>query len=150
MNRKRMIGIIILLTLALSATAFAVTLSGDLELDTALSELNATAHLDFDSFQTDLSLSYNLKESQVEYFTTQIKMEPADIVMACELSVIAKMPVDKVVEVYKVNKAKGWGAIAKELGIKPGSAEFKALKGKVSGYTVKMKQKGKGKEKGKK
>ena len=82
MNRKWIIGIIILLTLALSATALAATLSGDLELDTALSELNATAHLDFDSFQTDISLSYNLKESQVEYFATQIKMEPADIVMA--------------------------------------------------------------------
>ena len=32
------------------------------------------------------------------------------------------------VEVYKSNKSKGWGAIAKEMGIKPGSAEFHAMK----------------------
>jgi hypothetical protein len=30
--------------------------------------------------------------------------------------------------VYKQSKGKGWGVIAKELGIKPGSPEFHALK----------------------
>ena len=35
---------------------------------------------------------------------------------------------DRVMAVYTPNKKKGWGAIAKELGIKPGSAEFHALK----------------------
>lgn len=32
------------------------------------------------------------------------------------------------IQTYKANKCKGCGIIAKELGIKPGSAEFHALK----------------------
>lgn len=37
-------------------------------------------------------------------------------------------PTDQVVQVYKANQGKGWGVIAKRMGIKPGSAEFHALK----------------------
>jgi hypothetical protein len=33
-----------------------------------------------------------------------------------------------VAEIFNHNRQKGWGAMAKELGIKPGSAEFHALK----------------------
>ena len=39
----------------------------------------------------------------------------------------AKRP-EAIVETYQTNRTKGWGVIAKELGIKPGSAEFHALK----------------------
>lgn len=35
---------------------------------------------------------------------------------------------DAVYQVYQPNRKKGWGVIAKELGIKPGSPEFHALK----------------------
>jgi hypothetical protein len=37
-------------------------------------------------------------------------------------------PTGYVVEKYRNNKGKGWGALAKSLGIKPGSEEFHALK----------------------
>ena len=55
-------------------------------------------------------------------------MEPADVYMVVEIAGIQKITVEKVVESYKKNKGKGWGVIAKELGIKPGSKEFKELK----------------------
>jgi len=57
---------------------------------------------------------------------------------------------------YRSGKAKGWGALAKSLGIKPGSKEFHALK---NGHDLhddkdrgeeKDKGKGKDKDKGKK
>ena len=35
---------------------------------------------------------------------------------------------DYVLSKYRVKKSKGWGALAKSLGIKPGSREFHALK----------------------
>jgi hypothetical protein len=72
-------------------------------------------------------------------------MEPADIYMTVELAMISGTPVDRVVEIYRVNQGKGWGVIAKQLGIKPGSAAFKALKNKAVDHATKLKNKGKGK-----
>lgn len=52
------------------------------------------------------------------------------------------------------NNKKGWGAVAIDLGIKPGSREFHRLKGKSISGIGKVKSKhwdnGKGKSKGKK
>ena len=79
----------------------------------------------------------------------EVGMSAGDIYMTVELAKICHISVDKVVEVYALHKGKGWGVISKELGIKPGSREFHALKdnaknkGKKSG-------KANGKSKGKK
>jgi hypothetical protein len=55
-----------------------------------------------------------------------------------------------VIEQYRSSKGKGWGVLAKSLGIKPGSKEFHALK---NGHDLKdrgeSKEKGKSKEKAK-
>ena len=48
--------------------------------------------------------------------------------MTFQLGEVAHKQPEAVLKTYKVSKSKGWGAIAKELGIKPGSAEFHALK----------------------
>lgn len=62
---------------------------------------------------------------------------------------------EEVVKVYKANQNKGWGTLAKSLGIKPGSAEFHALKsgnlvfsGRPSSGQNEKQGKGKGKGKG--
>ena len=57
------------------------------------------------------------------------------------LSSLSGKPVATVVDVYRKNKAKGWGFVAKELGIKPGSKEFKALKDKSTASASKAKKK---------
>lgn len=44
------------------------------------------------------------------------------------LSILVGKPVETVYVTYQKNQKKGWGAIAKELGIKPGSKEFHQLK----------------------
>lgn len=140
--------IVSLVCILFGSAAFAFISSGDSGLDSALSELNVSAQLDFGNFKADLNLSYNLSTSKVDYFSATLKMEPSDIFMVCELSIISGTSVDKVVEIYKVNKSKGWGAIAKQLGIKPGSSEFKALKGKASNHSEKLKNKNKSQGKG--
>jgi hypothetical protein len=55
-------------------------------------------------------------------------MAPGDIYMAAEISNIIHKPIETVSETYTKNKDKGWGQIAKELGIKPGSKEFHEMK----------------------
>ncbi len=137
----------------LTASAWAgFTMSGDVELNSALSTLNTTATLNFPEFRTEICVNYNVTEAKIDYLITNIKMEPADVYMTVELAVIAKMPVDRVAAVYQANRDKGWGRIAQELGIKPGSKEFKALKGKALGHADKIKDhsKGRGKNKPKK
>jgi hypothetical protein len=52
-----------------------------------------------------------------------------------------------VVREYKAHKGQGWGVIAKNLGIKPGSKEFHALK--KGGLNAGGDDPGKGKGKGK-
>lgn len=74
-----------------------------------------------------------------------MQLSPADVYMSLQVADLVKKYPEVVVESYKVNKTKGWGAIAKDMGIKPGFAEFHALKGKAKNKKDKS---GKGKEKG--
>ena len=48
--------------------------------------------------------------------------------MAFKLSEMSQRPVSDVLEIYGKGNSKGWGALAKSLGIKPDSKEFHQLK----------------------
>ena len=52
----------------------------------------------------------------------------ADACIALKLSFLSHKPLDTVVRTYRDKGGKGWGAVAKSLGIKPGSREFHRLK----------------------
>lgn len=67
--------------------------------------------------------------------------------MVLKMAEMSHKPPEKVIDVYKANKGKGWGVMAKNMGIKPGSAEFKALK---NGHDLDGGGKGKKGEKDKK
>lgn len=131
--------------------------SGNAELDADLNNINVNAKLDLGKFKADLSLNYDVSGPKIDALFS-LNMEPAEVYMALEIGAITGKPTDEVVNVYKAKKDKGWGVIAKELGIKPGSAEFHALKNKTKGKTGKGKKdksektngNGKGKGKGKK
>jgi hypothetical protein len=76
---------------------------------------------------------------------------PGDAYMCLRVGQVASQPVEVVMKEYQAHKGKGWGVIAKNLGIKPGSKEFDTLKkGDLNGYdsdSGRGKGKGKGKEK---
>jgi hypothetical protein len=55
-------------------------------------------------------------------------MNAGDVVISFEIMKLTRKPIAEVIRVYKVSKTKGWGVMAKELGIKPGSKEFHAMK----------------------
>ena len=69
--------------------------------------------------------------------------------MCFRVAEITKKPVDVVLKEYKANKRRGWGVIAKNLGIKPGSKEFHELKKSKLSSRYHRSGKGKGKDKGK-
>jgi hypothetical protein len=71
--------------------------------------------------------------------------------MVLRLGEMSSRPTEYVINEYRSGKGKGWGALAKSLGIKPGSKEFHALKGgdDLYGGDYKNRGKNKGKAKGK-
>lgn len=122
--------------------------TGDGTVDKRLTAINEQAKSDLRNFVTRTSGHFGVPPEVVDGLLNR-KMPPADVYMSILLSKITKKPVENVVEVYDANKGKGWGVIAKEMGIKPGSKEFHALKKDNFALKGKGKDKAKGKGKGK-
>lgn len=96
-------------------------------LDSFLTNLNIQARSDMNGFSVKLGAQFGIPGAQVQAVISSVK-EPADAFMVFQLGQMTGKPAETVVQIYKSNKGKGWGVIAKELGIKPGSREFHALK----------------------
>lgn len=96
-------------------------------LDGFLSNLNIQAKADMNGFSAKLSAQFGVPEVQIRTVISTVR-EPSDAFMCLQLGQWTHKPTEQVVTVYKANQGKGWGVIAKNMGIKPGSAEFHALK----------------------
>ena len=96
-------------------------------LDGFLNSLNIQASADLNGFSARVSSQFNVPQTQVQAVIRTVR-EPADAFMVFQLGQMTSKPPERVVQVYQTHRGKGWGVIAKELGIKPGSREFHALK----------------------
>lgn len=94
---------------------------------------NQTANQDIDAFKKRLADRFNKKQNQINEILKQGRTA-SDTYMAFKLSEMSGQSVSNVANTYDKNKSKGWGVLAKELGIKPGSKEFHALKKKDDLY----------------
>lgn len=105
--------------------------TGDVEMDGFLKDINAKAKDDINTFVNDAAITFNIAKDKVENL---IKiMDPGNVYMVLQTSQVTNKPVEEVKETYMKSKDKGWGQIAKDLGIKPGSPEFHAMKNKMKG-----------------
>lgn len=128
--------------------------SGDTDLDASLTDINVTASKDFGLFKTEMKASYNVTDAKLEDLKLTFGMQASDIFMTLEIALTTGKTVDVVAAEFKKSKGKGWGEIAKNLGIKPGSDAFHALKGtakkkndKIKGNSSSKGNNGKGKGK---
>lgn len=119
---KRLRSIIVLMLLQLSFVASA--LAGDFDW---LNNLNVRAEADSSGFRYQLSSRFRVGDAEVKTVIGNVDRK-ADAYMVLRLSELSGKPVKKVLKVYRKKHKKGWGVIAKKLGIKPGSTEFHALK----------------------
>ena len=87
------------------------------DLDNFLIDLNRKAISDIHRFNTTLSSQFKVPVPKVEAILKTVK-DPADVFMCLQLSQLSGVHIDTVVSSYKKNSGKGWGVIAKELGIK--------------------------------
>jgi hypothetical protein len=136
---------------ALFALVAGLAVNAHADLDGFLSNLNIQARADMNGFGVKLGAQFGVPVPQVQAIIRSVDM-PADAFMCLQLSQWSNRRPDMVVNTYKTYKGKGWGVIAKQLGIKPGSAEFHALKrGDLyfTGAPGEVSSPGKGKGKGK-
>jgi hypothetical protein len=121
--------------------------TGDAQLDSDLREINETAKTNIKNFADKLGRHYGVPKETADWLMKKVGMPPGDAYMAAKVSKISGKPIEDVAKEYEDNKEKGWGVIAKNLGIKPGSKEFHELKKDDSGMVGKAKGKGKKEEK---
>lgn len=126
----------------LSIAPVAGICGGDLE--AYISNLNVQAQADLPGFKARLSATFGVAGPRVEAILSGVET-PADAYMVLKVGQVAGRPHEVVLREYQSNRAKGWGVIAKNLGIKPGSAEFHELKSGLDGDSGMGKGKGKGK-----
>jgi len=143
--------ILILVILNLSIGISDQVKAGDFEW---LNNLNVEATADRSGFRMRLATRFHIDDTQVSAVLNQMDSH-ADAYMVLRLGELSHRPIDDVVSVYRANKNRGWGRVAKDLGIKPGSKEFHALKkghdlGSNGERNSSKKPKNKGKGKGKK
>ncbi len=127
-----------------------------------MKDFNIKAEGDPSGFKARLRARFKIGDAEIEAVLNDVR-NPADVYMVFRLGEMSKSSTKDVLNRFKADKGKGWGNVAKGLGIKPGSQEFHALKsnndlydGKSSGKSNKnsngkdkrnIKDKGKGKKK---
>jgi len=138
--RRRFVAAVGVLLVVLAASA---AMAGDFEW---LKDLNIRAQADPSGFRASLAARFKIGDAQVTAVLGNVA-QPADAYMVLRLGEMSGQPVERVTATYRTGKGQGWGAMAKSLGIKPGSPEFHALK---RGHDLDSGGPDKGKGKGKK
>ncbi len=111
-------------------------------------DFNIKAEANPSGFRARLATRFKIGNTQIEIVLKNVE-KPADAFMVLRLGEMSKQPTEYVIGKFKSGKGKGWGALAKSLGIKPGSKEFHALKRGQDLYADNDRGKGKAKNKGK-
>ncbi|WP_146908172.1 hypothetical protein [Arenimonas daejeonensis] len=147
--KKSLAGLVLTLGLAFTAGAQAVVdnfafgfspRTGDAWVDTQLGDINVFARGNTDGFIDDVVVSYGApRYPAVRELYYDRRWAPGDIYYACAIAYQLRRPCLEIVDIYQRDHGQGWGAIAKRLGIKPGSPAFHALKGNVGKGHGKMK-----------
>jgi hypothetical protein len=131
----------------LLVSSSAVVVAGDFDWTR---DFNIRAEADPSGFRARIAARFIIGDTQINAVLSSVE-RPADAYIVLRLGEMSAKPTNYVIEKYRSGKGKGWGALAKSLGIKPGSKEFHALKRGNDIYDDNDggKIKGKGKSKGK-
>lgn len=109
--------------------------TGDVWVDARLGEINDYGHRYRDPFIDEMHGYYGAPRQLLVDLLDRRGWAPGDVYYACAMAHALGMPCIDVVHHYDRNPGQGWGALAKRLGIKPGSDAFHALKrGQVATY----------------
>jgi hypothetical protein len=122
------LGLVALFAFAQGASSESWGRTGDRRLDSTLGKLTIEAQGDPDGFIGELSSRFNILAPEIRQTRESFGFGGADLFMATALASLTRRPVLSVAEQYNKNQGKGWGVMAKEMGIKPGSKAFHDMK----------------------
>lgn len=89
--------------------------------------LDSRYHSDTSSLRSSLNNRFDVGDAIISSVIKSVA-KPSDAYMVLKLAEMSGLTHSAVLKNYEAHKNQGWGAMAQSLGIKPGSAEFKALK----------------------
>jgi hypothetical protein len=107
--------------------------TGDAWVDTVLADINAYGRRYPDAFADELARYRGAPRDYVATLLADPAWTPGDVYFACALAQSIGRACRYVAGEWQAHAGEGWGALARELGVKPGSAEFKALKDGFAG-----------------
>lgn len=102
--------------------------TGDVWVDTWLDDVNRYGGSYRDSFVDELVRYRGAPRDLVVDLLRRPGWTPGDVYFACSLAQVVGRPCRYVADEWERDRGEGWGALAKRLGIKPGSPEFHRLK----------------------
>jgi hypothetical protein len=108
--------------------------SGDAWIDAQLGDVNVFARGNLDGYVDEVVVSTGAPATYVRGLVVDRGWAPGDVWYACLIARELGRPCAQVVDAYEREargRGRGWGVIAQELGIRPGSAAFHALKSDV-------------------
>ena len=102
--------------------------SGDVWVDSQLSDVNRYGMRYRQPFIDEMVRYYGAPRELVTTLLVDRHWAPGDVYYACAIAQILGRPCRYVVDIWERDHAQGWGNVAQQLGIKPGSDEFHRLK----------------------
>ncbi|QIL21597.1 hypothetical protein [Thermomonas sp. HDW16] len=102
--------------------------SGDVWVDTQLADMNRYGSQYRDPFIDEMVRYRGAPRDLVTDLLVNRRWAPGDVYYACTIAQIIGRPCGYVTDYWQENHGQGWGVVAKQMGIKPGSAEFHRLK----------------------
>ena len=130
---------LLILFLALSAASAQIVVFGfnDTGLEKNLHEINLITKFNMVEFSSKVAHTWGTTEKNVLLgFSRGLNAYEVYLVIAlARLS--GRQPI-AVITMYEQNRSKGWGALAKSLGIKPGSKRFKTLKETTATFVLSL------------
>ena len=105
--------------------------SGDVWVDSELGYMNGYGRNYNNNFVDDIVSNFGAPRYLVNDLLTTRRWNPGDVYYACAIAYQTRRPCGDVANMYEQNRGQGWGVVAQRMGIKPGSAEFHALKGQM-------------------
>lgn len=115
------------LMLSLAAGLVGMVPVAHADLNSFLRSVNNQALNDIRNFNDRLSRQFGVPVPDVDAIVRSVP-NPADAFMVLQLGQMAHMEPRVVLRQYQRSQGQGWGRVAQDLGIRPGSPEFHALK----------------------
>ena len=132
--RNLLLAVTLGLSLAGAANAQVIGYSprtGDIWVDTQLGYMNDYGRDNRDYFVDDVVTTYGAPRYLVNDLLNTRHWAPGDVYYACAMAYQTRRPCGDVARMYEQDRGQGWGVVAQRMGIKPGSAQFHALKGDI-------------------